>query len=429
LVASISIATLGTLSAVSPAEASPRTPTHVACVGDSITQGVGASSGSTNYPADLQKLLGSAVKVGNFGHSGATMLSAGFGDAPYQNDTEYQAATSFVTTAGAGAIVDVIIMLGANDSSSRNWTPAGKPKNDQQFLKDYRAMVEHFTGLSPKPVVYLVFPLATGNNCSCGTLCCQISGTVIHDEQIPLIQMLAEEQKLPTIDLNTPTTGHPEYFGDGIHPNDAGYVVVAQTMKDGLLRVPTVTLTAPKAGASLSAAMPIALAADASGGTVAIDSVEFFQGMTSLGKSTAAPFTVSWTAAVGTYSLSAKAIDSTQASATSEPVSIEVSAQMGGAGGAAGAAGMSGVADAAGVAGGGGSTGGAADVGAGVGGNASAGAAATAPSSAEASGCSCRTAGQGPAAHWAGTLTVLLGILTWSIRTCERVERRARPRR
>src|SRR4051812_1034406 len=93
---------------VSAASATPRTPTHVACVGDSITQGVGASSGSTNYPADLQKLLGNAVKVGNFGHSGATMLSAGFGDAPYQNDPEYQAATSFVTNAGAGAVVDVI---------------------------------------------------------------------------------------------------------------------------------------------------------------------------------------------------------------------------------------------------------------------------------------------------------------------------------
>jgi acyl-CoA thioesterase-1 len=415
LAASVPIAALGMLSTVSLAEAAPRMPTHVACVGDSITQGVGASSGSTNYPADLQKLLGNAVKVGNFGHSGATMLSAGFGDAPYQSDTEYQAATSFVTNAGAGAVVDVIILLGANDSSSRNWTPAGKPKNDQQFLKDYRAMVEHFAGLLPKPVVYVVFPLATGNNCSCGTNCCQISATVIHDEQIPLIQKLAQEQKQPTIDLNTPTTGHPEYFGDGIHPNDAGYVVVAQAMMDGLLRVPTITLTAPKAGASLSAAMPIVLSADASGGTVAINSVEFFQGVTSLGQSTTAPFTVSWTAAVGSYSLSAKATDSTQASATSEPATVQVTAQNGGAGGAAGGAGMAGaagVAGAGGTAGGGGGTGG----GAGVGGTAIAGGAATAPSSAETSGCSCRVAGHEPAAHWAGTLTALLGILTWLIR-------------
>src|SRR5437868_7568820 len=264
----------------SAAHAGPRMPTHVACVGDSITAGVAASSASTSYPADLQTLLGSAVHVGNFGHSGATMLSAGFADAPYQNDPEYQAATDFVTGAGAGAVVDVIIMLGTNDSRAPNWTPPGKPKNDQQFLKDYRAMVEHFSALGPKPVVYLALPLATGTNCNCGTNCCQISGTVIHDEELPLIRQLAQEKGLPTIDLNTPTTGHPEYFADGIHPNDARYVVVAKILQAGLLRVPSIALTAPTAGATLDAAMPVVLTADASGGTVPIERVEFFQGVT-----------------------------------------------------------------------------------------------------------------------------------------------------
>jgi acyl-CoA thioesterase I len=444
-VASIFVASLGMLSTVSLAEATPRTPTHVACVGDSITQGTGASSASTNYPANLQKLLGNAVKVANFGHSGATMLSAGFGDAPYQNDTEYQAATSFVTSAGAGAVVDVVILLGANDSSSRNWTPAGKPKNDQQFLKDYRAMVQHFMGLSPTPVVYLALPLATGNNCSCGTFCCQISGKVIHDEQIPLIRQVAEEQKLPTIDLNTPTAGHPEYFGDGIHPNNAGYVVVAQIVKDGLLRVPTVTVTAPKAGASLSTAMPITLSADASGGTVAVDSVEFFQGLTSLGKSMTSPFSASWPAAVGSYSLSAKAIDSTGASATSDPVNVEVAAASGGAdgadgGGSAGAAGSGGAAGAAssggaagaagsasvaGAAGSGGATSAAAGR-AGSGGaaaDASVGGSAATDPSVNSSDCSCRVAGYEPATRWSGTVTLLLAILTWLIRTSARRDR------
>src|SRR5579859_841167 len=306
------------------AHAGPRMPTHVACVGDSITQGVGASSANTNYPADLQMLLGGGVQVGNFGHSGATMLSSGFGDAPYQNDAEYVAATDFVSGAGAGAVVDVIIMLGANDSRAPNWTPPGKPKNDQQYLKDYRAMVEHFAALATKPVVYLALPLATGTNCSCGASCCQISGTVIHDEEIPLIRQLAQEKGLPTIDLNTPTTGHPEYFADGVHPNDAGYVVVAKIMEQGLLRVPSVSLTAPSAGATLDAAMPVVLKADASGGTVPIDRVEFFQGTMLLGQSSAAPFSFSWAATPGSYALSAKATDATGASATSGMYTVKV---------------------------------------------------------------------------------------------------------
>src|SRR6478735_9810651 len=172
----------------------PRAPTHVACVGDSITYGYGASNQATkSYPADLQALFGSSVQVKNFGHNGATMLSAPYGDLPYEDQSEYSAATSFVSGAGASAVVDVIIMLGTNDSKPFNWAPSGKPKNDQQFLSDYRAMVEHFSALPSKPQIFLALPLATGNS-----PCCSIDGTVIKNEILPLIKQLAVEKKLPT---------------------------------------------------------------------------------------------------------------------------------------------------------------------------------------------------------------------------------------
>jgi lysophospholipase L1-like esterase len=225
------ISALGVALLPSFALAAPRVPTHVACVGDSITYGYLASNQATkSYPAVLQGLFGASVQVKNFGHNGATMLSAPYGDLPYEDQSEYGAATSFVSGAGASAVVDVIIMLGTNDSKSFNWTPSGKPKNDQQFLIDYRAMVEHFTALTPKPQVFLALPLATGNS-----PCCSIDGAVIHDQIVPLIQQLAVEKNLPTIDLNTPTTNHPEYFSDGVHPTDAGYALVATLMHDGLL--------------------------------------------------------------------------------------------------------------------------------------------------------------------------------------------------
>ena len=230
---SLASLTLVTLFLVAkPASATVRMPTHVACVGDSITEGFAASNPATkSYPAQLQGLFGSQVMVKNFGHTGTTMLSDGFGDSPYEDTNEYQAATTFVKGAGANAVVDVIIMLGTNDSKPQNWTPAGKPKNDQQFLKDYRAMVEHFNALTPKPLVFLALPTSTGNN-----PCCSINGTVIHDEEVPLIKQLATEQSLPIIDLNTPTAGHPEYFGDGVHPTDAGYLIVAMLIHAGLLQ-------------------------------------------------------------------------------------------------------------------------------------------------------------------------------------------------
>ncbi|HVJ19727.1 MAG TPA: GDSL-type esterase/lipase family protein, partial [Polyangiaceae bacterium] len=303
--------------AASAAHATPRQPTHVACVGDSITAGAGASDNTKNYPALLQGLFGDGVEVNNFGNSGSTMLSAGYGDKPYWDQAEFNGATTFVNSAGADAVVSVVIVLGANDSKPFNWTPDGQPKNDQQYLDDYRAMVDHFESLTPKPVVYLGFPLATTD-----APCCSISGTVIHDEQIPLIQQLAMEKHLPIIDLNTPTAGHDEYFGDGVHPNDAGYVVMAQAVYDGLLREPTVTLTSPAANAMLPT--PLTLLADASGDTVEIASVEFFEGATSLGKVTAAPFSLMWPASAGTHQITATAVDSTSASATTEAVTVTV---------------------------------------------------------------------------------------------------------
>jgi acyl-CoA thioesterase-1 len=90
--------------------------------------------------------------------------------------------------------------------------------------------VQKFLSLTPKPVVYLVLPVATGS-----MPCCQIDGTVIRDQEMPLTLQLAAEVKMPTIDLNTPTMGHPEYFSDGVHPTDAGYALIARLIHDGLL--------------------------------------------------------------------------------------------------------------------------------------------------------------------------------------------------
>ncbi|MFL5305172.1 MAG: GDSL-type esterase/lipase family protein [Polyangia bacterium] len=211
------------------AAAQARIPTHVACVGDSITAGSGASSTSKNYPADLQGLFGSSVKVSNFGHSGATMLSTG--DTPYVKQSEYTSATSFVSGAGANAVVDVIIMLGTNDSKPVNWNASGGGTQATQFKADCGKLVDHFASLATHPLVYLALPPAAFTNSY------TIDGAVIKNQIIPVLKQVAMEKGLPTIDVQTPTASVPKDFGDGVHPNDTGYVLVAQVMHDGLLSV------------------------------------------------------------------------------------------------------------------------------------------------------------------------------------------------
>jgi lysophospholipase L1-like esterase len=306
------------------AAAQPRMPQYVACVGDSITAGYGASVPEAAYPAELRTLFGGGVVVINYGHSGATMLSTG--DLPYVNQPEYATATSYLTNLGADAIVDVIIMFGANDSKAYNWTPGGVSMAPQ-FAADSAAMVDHFANLPSHPVVYLAFTPSIYTNTF------GISAVVVHDQIIPILSQVAADKGIPTIDVNTPTAGHSEDFGDGVHPTDVGYQLVAQVMHDGLLRVPEVALTAPMPGA-LAAGMPVGLAADASGGTVAIASVEFFADATSLGTVTQAPFALSWPDVVpGSYALTAKATDTTTAAATSAPVAITVATPMSEGGG------------------------------------------------------------------------------------------------
>jgi lysophospholipase L1-like esterase len=229
-------------------------PTHVACVGDSITFGLFASSPSASYPSVLQAMFGSSVQVGNFGHSGATMLSVG--DLPYQMQTEYTNATTFVSGAGATAVVDVIIMLGTNDSKSYNWM-VGTGTRAQQFVTDCGAMVDHFASLPTHPLVFLALPPRAFANTY------GISGTIIHDQILPLIQQVAAAKGVPVIDVDTPTAPHPELFPDGVHPNDTGYALVAQVMHDGLLR-PLVATT--DGGGQDATAPPADAGTDSAGG-------------------------------------------------------------------------------------------------------------------------------------------------------------------
>jgi acyl-CoA thioesterase-1 len=213
--------------------AAPRIPTHIACVGDSITYGAGDTTADGGpplgpYPQQLQQILSGEkppVQVGNFGHPGATALSSG--DLPYINQTEYTAATNFVNGAGATAIVDVVLMLGTNDSKPQNWDGG---VNSAEFTSDYTALVAHFEGLATKPVVYVMIPpvAAAGNAFN-------IDPTVLHDDIAPLIQSIAMQDGLPVIDLYSITVNMPQLFVDGIHPTDVGYTLIANTVASALL--------------------------------------------------------------------------------------------------------------------------------------------------------------------------------------------------
>jgi len=139
----------------------------VACVGDSITAGVHASSSNTTYPSRLQAKLGNKYKVTNLGACGSTMLRNG--DSPFWKRPQYQALT-------AAKWDVIIIMLGTNDAKDKgNGGPMNWPHNCTgttqltcPFSQDFKSMISLVKTLgttSAGPDVYVMIPpplMATG---------------------------------------------------------------------------------------------------------------------------------------------------------------------------------------------------------------------------------------------------------------------------
>jgi len=185
----------------------------VACVGNSITYGYGIENREQNsYPSVLQRLLGKRYKVGNFGHSGATLLSKGH--RPYIQQEEYQKALAF-----AGDIV--VIHLGINDTDPRNW-----PNHRNDFVKDYLTLISSFKKANPKAriVIARMSPLSHRHpRFESGT-------RDWHAEIQQAIALVAQQTNAQLIDFHEPLYHFPQMLPDAVHPNAQGAAILAQVV-------------------------------------------------------------------------------------------------------------------------------------------------------------------------------------------------------
>ena len=203
-IASLAFLASGILFAASPMApikpADYKAPVKVACIGDSITQGVGAENGKS-YPSQLQAMLGDKWKVGNFGVSGRTLLRNG--DFPYWKENAYQEALKSEPDA-------VIIMLGTNDTKPQNW------KFETEFVKDYTDLVKSFQDLPSKPRIYVCRPCPVPEPGNFG-----INEKNVK-EWIKRIDKLAKDMDLGVIDMHEALEKKPELLPDRVHPNTEG---------------------------------------------------------------------------------------------------------------------------------------------------------------------------------------------------------------
>lgn len=185
---------------------------RVACIGDSVTEGYGISDSTLNYPAQLQKLLGSGFVVGNFGYSGATLLRKGHN--PYHKTKAYTMALSFKPDV-------IVIALGLNDTDPRNW-----PNYKNEFLGDYSQLINDFRKINPKVEVFIctMTPIFSGHRRF-------LSGTRDWFDQIQaLIPQIAKAQNATLIDNHSALAARIDLFEDYLHPNNRGAQLIAENV-------------------------------------------------------------------------------------------------------------------------------------------------------------------------------------------------------
>ncbi|MDD4758569.1 MAG: GDSL-type esterase/lipase family protein [Lascolabacillus sp.] len=185
-------------------------PIKVACVGNSVTYGMGIENPEERYPAQLQVMLGNEYEVGNFGHSGATLMKHGY--RPYWNLPEFKEAVDFRADI-------VIIHLGLNDTDPRAW-----PKYRDEFVRDYINLIDTFKQVNPDADVKIcrMTPIFTGHSrfeSSTRDWYWQIQET---------IEVIAEISGVELIDLHTPLHKRPDLFPDNLHPTGEGAKIIAE---------------------------------------------------------------------------------------------------------------------------------------------------------------------------------------------------------
>jgi acyl-CoA thioesterase-1 len=208
-------------------------PIRVVCVGNSITAGVGASDNAHAYPAQLANLLGGGYSVLNCGVSARTMLKKG--DFPYWNEPLYTAAKNFDPQI-------VIISLGTNDSKNFNWVFGS------QFYSDYASMISEFRSNGKNPHIFVCFPPPAFyyNQYS-------ISDSTLYNSIQPLVDSIRTTLGTSRIDFYHPLLPYGTLFADGIHPSDAGALMMAQIAYKAITTNAAVTsLKSPLSNSTLS---------------------------------------------------------------------------------------------------------------------------------------------------------------------------------
>ena len=189
---------------------------RVACIGDSITWGFTLlNPWRQSYPALLQEKLGPEYEVRNFGYNDAAVRFDA--DTPYVSKRVYQESLKWHPDI-------VLLMLGTNDTKTRNWDP-------DVFRRDYRRIVESYQTLPSAPRIVLIAPIRIFH--VLGKPILGVHPETMEEGVRPAIREIAAGTGLEIVDLRDLFVDS-RYCRDGVHPQRLGARLLADAIYSGI---------------------------------------------------------------------------------------------------------------------------------------------------------------------------------------------------
>ena len=189
-------------------------------LGDSITQGVGASSAETCYVSLFKKAYPNA-EIHNFGVGGTRLARQVNPSAAAVWDDDFNARALRMPDNA-----DLTVVFGGTNDYGHGDAPFGElgDKTPETFCGAVYALLETLVKKSPLGRILVLTPL---HRCSENNLDCK--GKTLLD-YVQVIRKTAEQFSQPVLDLWSVSGINPSIgrtaelmMPDGLHPNDCGY--------------------------------------------------------------------------------------------------------------------------------------------------------------------------------------------------------------
>lgn len=192
----------------------------VSFIGDSITEGCGASAYENSYVALFQKAYPNAT-IANYGVGGTRIARQFDADPLNKCDHDFMERAEFMQKNA-----DLVVVFGGTNDYGHGNAPIGAFGDNDPYTF-YGAMNILFETLikdNPQAKILILTPLHRLNEKNANQ-----HGLVLED-YVKAIREMAEEYSFPVLDLfkcsgMNPAKGsiRADFMPDGLHPNDAGY--------------------------------------------------------------------------------------------------------------------------------------------------------------------------------------------------------------